>query len=1062
VPLEVGCCRLQNCLLGLGIAVLALFSAPGAIAQCSGYPKLSTYERVQFIAGYYGERTEVYAQFLSSKGCERLMLDSLHQFGGSILYDDERTGYALVLLPKEKLLEVLDLPGIAYAFPSTDDRNYPEEPAKQSSADKSELGPVPGVSIPTPRVAMELSPNGPYFAAHEIGLDALREQHPEADGRGVAAVVLDEGLDLLHPAMRQARDANGKLVPKIADQVSYGTPEEDKHWVQLGDPIETQNGSFQAAGRTWTVASDGVYRFGVYRNELLLGPQENSHTKKLALAVGVLLDEKNNRVWVDTNGDGSFKDQRALSDYAVAHEMDWFGAKEGDDDNRIPFGVKTDSARHAVFITVADGGHGAGIAGSLAANRLTGGLYDGAAPGAQLIDARDSRLMQLPAILQLAARTEVGVISRSGGFARAGYEGNKEGAEDFQRHVAERMVAVYDKPMVCVCAADGLISVDDYVSGEMLRRNRQTSPPYAEAVHGFYDASRTWGLVNSVFAPSGQLNTESRYMPFSIVFADGKRHSYEDDRLDVPAPAGYWIGANESPTVPVVSGVLADLISEARREQVRYTTARLNQAIFASARIIPGIPIYEQSYGLIQADAAWNQLVKMATADDPGNNVLTSFTVSQMENGHQTAIDGYYHEVTAPQSTVDGEIWITRRGGYAGARAYSFALRGDDGTYTLLTTKAAFAQDKPAKIRFKAKVTSGFHVAFVELIDKNTGAKMGLVPLSLKVPDVPKVLGAGVERYEATMAPRRADTRLIYVRDEVQAVRFAMQIPYERDDASGYMPGLRGRRPGGKPATGEPVDAAHHVGPMESFESVVANENGGFQEVEWENRAFHAEYETPYDPAAPTVPITPTVTVTKYAVALAKSADRQLSVTNKLADIEGKVELYDATLKTEPVTGSGLHRSGEFERTLPANLVQWRVRITADSPPGSRAYVYLLNCSDEKRGCNVTAQQEISRSTRTLTVDKPQAGKWRIVVRNGDQVAHPMTYSIHEALLVSTKEPIDPTDSKHSSGTTWTVSLPKKESDAQYAAFRIAGTPGNDKEKQGLLIAMAPLDETAP
>jgi hypothetical protein len=1060
VPPRVGCRRLQDCLLGLGVAVLVVFSAPAAAAQCSARPQLSTYERVQFIAGSYGERAEVYAQFLSSRSCEREMLDALRQFGGSIRFADEKMGYALVLLPKEKLLQALDLPGIAFAFPSTDSRNYPDKSDKEVSVSKAELAPVPAISIPTPRVAAELSPDGPYFAAHEIGLDALWQQHPEADGRGVAAVVLDEGLDLLHPAMQQAKDPSGRLVPKIVDQVSYGSPEEDKHWVQLGEPIEAQNGTFAAAGRTWIVPSDGTYRFGVYRKELVLGPQGNSHTKKLALAVGVLLDEKSGQVWVDTNGDGNFKDQRALSDYAVAHEIDWFGTREGDDDNRIPFGVKIDSSRHAVFITIADGGHGAGIAGSLAANRLTGGLYDGAAPGAQLIDARDSRLMQLPAILQLAARPDVGVLSRSGGFARAGYDGNREGVEDFQRHVAERMVAVYDKPMACVCAANGLISVDDYVSGEMLRRNRQTSPPYQEAVHGFYDAGRSWGLVNSVFAPSGQLNTESRYMPFSIVFADGRRHSFEDDRLDSPAPAGYWIGANESPTVPVVSGVLADLISEARHEHVRYTTPRLNQAIFTSARIIPGIPIYQQSYGLIQADAAWNQLAKMGKADDPANNVLTSFAVSQLENGQQKPIDGYYREVTAPHGSVDGEIWITRRGGYAGARPYSFALRGDDGTYTLLTAKAALVQDRPAKIRFRARVTSGFHVAFVELIDKNTGAVMQLVPLSLKVPDVPKILGAGIERYEATLAPRRADTRLIYLGEDVQATRFALQIPYERDDASGYMPGLRGR--GDKPPIGEPVDATHHVGPVESFESLVANEKGGFDEVGWENRAFHAEYETPYDPPAPTVPITPTVTVTKYAVALAKSGKQQLTVTNALADIEGRVELYDATLKTESLTGSGLHAGSEIDRTLPANLAQWHVRVTGDSTLSSPADVYLLNCSDEKRGCSVAAQQEISLSVKALIVDKPQAGNWRIVVRSRGQVSHPVTYLVHSAILVPSSTPIEQTDSKHSSGAAWTLALPAKQGDAQYAGFRIAGKPGNEHEKNGLLIAMTPLDRDAP
>jgi hypothetical protein len=1031
--------------------------------HCAGHLELSTYERIGFVAGYYGQRSEVYAQFLSSMGCERVMLDSLRQFGGSIRFADEKMGYALVLLPKEKVFEAMDLPGIAYAFPSIDDRNYPAASDKESSDGKSELGPVPAVSVPTPRVATELSPDGPYFAAHEIGLDALWQQHPKADGRGVAAVILDSGVELLHPALQQARDADGKLVPKIADQVSFGTPEDDKSWVHLGDPIQTQNGTFQAVGRTWTAPEEGVYRFGIYHRELVLGPEGNSHSKKLDLAVGVLVNESSNRVWVDTNGDGSFKDQHALADFAVAHEMDWFGAKEGGCDNRIPFGVKIDSARHALFLTIVDGGstgnHGTEIAGSLAANRLTGGLYDGAAPGVQLIDARDTRLMQLPAILQLAARPEVSVISRSGGFARAGYGGNKEGIEDFQRHVAERMIAVYDKPISCVCTADGLVSVNDYVSGEMLRRNRQTSGPYEETVHDFYYTNRKWGLVNSILAPSGQLNTESRYMPQGIVFPDGRRHTFDDDRLDSPAPAGYWIGANESPAVPVVSGVLADLISEARREHVRYTTPRLNQAIFASARIIPGIPVYQQGYGLIQADAAWNQLARMAKADDPANNMLTSFRVSQVENDQEKEIDGYYQEVTTPLRTVDGEIWVTRRGGFVGGRPYSFALRGDDGTYTLLNKKAALVRDKPMKIRFSANVTSGFHVAFVELIDKNSGAVMQQVPLSLKVLDFPKILTAGIDRYEATMAPRRADTRLIYLGDDVQAARYAMQIPYERDDDAGYMPGLGGR--GDRPPTGEPVDSVHHVGPMEFFESLVANEKGGFQEVLWENRAFHAEYETPYDPPAATVPITGVVMVTRYAVALTKDTDQQLTMKNKMADIDGKVEVYDAALQTEPVTGTGLHGSGEMERTLPPNLAQWRVRVTPDSPSNGPADVYLLDCS-EKDGCSPTVQQQISTPSKTLVVDKPHAGAWRIVVRSRGQLSHPAKYAVLEALLVPASRPIEQTDSKHSSGAAWTLALSVKQSDVQYAAFRIAGAPGNEREKDGLLIAVTPLDSGAP
>jgi hypothetical protein len=542
-----------------------------------------------------------------------------------------------------------------------------------------------------------------------------------------------------------------------------------------------------------------------------------------------------------------------------------------------------------------------------------------------------------------------------------------------------------------------------------------------------------------------------------LLFPDGRKHTFSDDRYDPPAPAGYSIGANESPTVPVVSGVLADLIGEALREHVRYDVARLNQAVFAGARLVDGIPMYEQGYGLINAADAWEQLVRMARADDPSNPVLTSFTTSKEEDAQRSGIDGYYREATRAGGTVEDAIWVTRRGGYAGKRAYTFSLRGDDGTYTLLTDWARLKRDVPVKIRFRAKATSGFHVAMVELTDAAAGVVMQLVPLSLKVPDTPQMFQAGVDKYTATMAPRRDDTRLIYLDGDVQAARWQIKIPYERDDADAYGPGIRGC--GGKPPTGKPVDIEHHVGPIETCDSLVANEGEGFQYVVWENRAFHAEYETPYDPPAPTVPITGTVTLTRYAVGIQRFGD-SLKVTNKLAAIDGRAELYDATLKTDQLTGTGLHASGETQRTLPADLAQWRVQVTSDAAASEPADVYLLNCSG-KNGCSVAAQQEISAPGKTITVDKPGAGNWKIVVHSRGQVEHTVAYTVNEALLVKGTA-IDPDNSKHPSGETWTLPLPSKQSDAQYATFRIAGTPGVESETNGLPIAMTPLDADAP
>jgi len=987
-----------------------------------------------------------------------MVLDGLERLRAKIDFVDKASGYALVTLPREKLLDALDLAGVAYAYTRDDDRVYYQDPAAKIPQTERTAEPVSAITIPYPRVATTLSKDGPYFATDEIRLTDLWNQHPGADGRGARVADVDEGFDLLHPALQQAMDATGKTVPKIADLGTLTAPDDDSGWVRFGDPTKTRNGRFNAAGRTWIAPEDGTYHFGIFKTDLVLGPKDNSKTKKLSLSVGVLWDEKRNRVWVDTDGDGSFKNQHALGDYGSTHDVDWFGVKEGGDDNRIPFGVKIDPAQNAVYIRIG-GEHGAFVGGSLSGNKLTGGLFDGAAPSAQLIDENLSRATALASIVKMFARLDVDVVNFSGGLGRAGFTGDREGIEDFAQQVLARAIAVYNKPIATYSAAVGTIHVNDYAGPEMLRRNRQVGPPYKDTIN-----SSVWflpsGLVNVVVAPSANLETTSRYKPQDMLWPDGIRYMWDDGKANPPAPDGYVIGANNSPAIPVVSGVLADLISEAKREGVRYNAIRLNNAVFTGTRLLDGFPVSQQGYGLINAARSWDQLSKMAKADDPNNPELTSFTLSRPEGEKPIETQGFHADLANVGENLSGEILITRHGGFPGGRKYTFSLRGNDGSIALLDREATLERDKPTRLRFRANGASGWHIAFLELRDARADVVMQDVPLSVRVPDVADKVAPGVDKYESTIQPLRSESRYPRVGEDVQAARYVMQIPYTGPEniSTRFFPGGRYRTDTSPP--GDPVDAAHHVGPMERLESLVVNNKPGTQEVFWENRG-RSEYATQYDGPAPDVPIHAELTVSKYALAIRKNADGALIVTNKLADIVGQVQLYDGALKTSQVTGTGLHASGEVEQTLSAGLAQWRIQVTAEPSSLAPADVYLLDCAG-KDGCNVVVQQEITASGKILVVDKPQAGSWRIVVRSRDQVSPDVSYTLHEALLVPTQAPIDQIDSKHSSGETWTLPLPKKQSDAQYAAFRIAGTHGVESEKKGLLIAMTPLDANAP
>lgn len=150
----------------------------------------------------------------------------------------------------------------------------------------------------------------------------------------------------------------------------------------------------------------------------------------------------------------------------------------------------------------------------------------------------------------------------------------------------------------------------------------------------------------------------------------------------------------------------------------------------------------------------------------------------------------------------------------------------------------------------------------------------------------------------------------------------------------------------------------------------------------------------------------------------------------------------------------GQGRSGQGGQR-PSMPLPERIGIASDSFSPEPVDIYLLNCSGNN-GCYTAEQQEISSAGRTIAIDNPAAGNWKIVARSSGQSSHPRIHLVQEALLVKASV-IDPNDSKHSNGESWALPLPKKQSDAQYAAFHITGAHGNEREKNGLLIAMTPL-----
>jgi len=292
--------RIRLLIQGQATIVMLLLSCGPVLAQCEKTAIVNNYQRSEFVRFTFGQQPEVTSEFLVTLGCAKAVERSLAKLGAKFEFSDERVGYIVASLPRERLLDALDIVGISYAaIPRQSEMN-------KSISNSDDIAPFrpETIRIPAPEVSTAEVESGPYFPAEEAGLRTLWLHHSEADGRGVRIAVVDDGFDLLHPAIQWARKATGEQVRKIVDIDVGTTPDTDDNWVLFGDPLNIESGVFVAAGHTWKVPGLGQYRFGLYRHTITLGYDADSKihpAPRLELNAGVLWDEQNGFVWIDSD-----------------------------------------------------------------------------------------------------------------------------------------------------------------------------------------------------------------------------------------------------------------------------------------------------------------------------------------------------------------------------------------------------------------------------------------------------------------------------------------------------------------------------------------------------------------------------------------------------------------------------------------------------------------------------------------------------------------------------------------------------------------------------------------
>jgi hypothetical protein len=190
----------------------------------------------------------------------------------------------------------------------------------------------------------------------------------------------------------------------------------------------------------------------------------------------------------------------------------------------------------------------------------------------------------------------------------------------------------------------------------------------------------------------------------------------------------------------------------------------------------------------------------------------------------------------------------------------------------------------------------------------------------------------------------------------------------------GFIYGAEGRDLSAvAPTAGVTVNAPHHVGPMEHFESLIAAPRPGFKTIYWENRG-RPLVETEYDPAAPDVPIDATLKVAPYSVKFTRLGRPPRYSARYSEQSHGRRRRHYRRIRCNDSfsasAGSWAHTSFDIERTLPPGTVQWRVGIARSPSISSPADAFQLDCG-KKAVCAVVAQQSITLNGALLVADKP-------------------------------------------------------------------------------------------
>lgn len=454
-----------------------------------------------------------------------------------------------------------------------------------------------------------------------------------ADGRGTVIAVLDTGVDPAHPALKST--AGGQI--KVVDWQDF-TGE--------GDVALTEKQSQVLPG---IPSQSGTYKLGTFKESQIPAGEMGSDINRNGRrddAFRVLVTDPAapglyDTAYVDTNANGSFTDEKPLRAYNQSGDVGLFGSTHQVEGQQmgVSFVVTRIDPRGESLNLGYDGGqHGTHVAGIAAAS----GPVTGVAPGAQVMAIKvltsggSGSWSSIAQGILYAASHGADVINLSlGGLSEL-----NDGSDPLSLMIDD--LAARTGISFVIAAGNsgpgaGTLGMPG-VAGAAITVGAYISPNTWQADYGLkVPQEGLWYFSSAGPRDDGGLKPN--------VVAPGTANA------PIPTWAGqYAVFQGTSMAAPQTAGAAALLLSAARYQGLAVGYRQVRSAMEQSARRLPGYGWFEQGYGLIQVDGAWEKLRAMAREGE----IPALFSLGQATYG--TAATGIY--ARAFQLTPGGLPWV--------------------------------------------------------------------------------------------------------------------------------------------------------------------------------------------------------------------------------------------------------------------------------------------------------------------------------------------------------------------------------------------------------------------